>query len=142
MEWFLGDYSNLVYLVFGWILGQIGRWIQYRKETPIELRKRPWEKKKTFRTLPRAWDAVFSKDRHYWLKIILKDGTKIGGYYGPNSFTSNYPHEDDIYIEDVWNLDEGETYEKHVPKGLLVERKEISHIEVYQVEIEKGGEER
>lgn len=134
------DWSNLVYLVSGWILAQIGQWLRHRRETPIEHRERPWEKVETFETLPRAWDAVFSKDRCYWLRIILKEGTKIGGYYGPNSFASSYPHGDDVYVEDVWNLDEGETHKEHTPKGLLVERKEISRIEVYQVE--EGDRER
>jgi hypothetical protein len=124
----------LLTLFIGWALSEGGLWLRYRRETEIENRERVWEKAETFEKIPRAWDYVFSKDRCYWLKIILKDGSKIGGYYGNKSFTSNYPHKDDLFVEDIWKLDEKETYNEHDPRGLLVEREEISYIEIYKIE--------
>jgi hypothetical protein len=34
----------------------------------------------------------------------LKDGNKIAGTYGENSFTSSYPSEEQIFLEETWVL--------------------------------------
>jgi len=114
-------------------MSEFSWWIHFRREIAIENRQRVWEKEKTFEKLPTAWDYVFSKDCCYWLKIILKDGSKIAGFYGTNSFSSSYPHKDDIFLENIWKLDEGETFNDHENRGLLVERNEISYIEIYNI---------
>ena len=48
--------------------------------------------------IPGPWDFVFKKRKAYWMKIYLKNGDVIGGYYGENSFVSSYPHCKEIYI--------------------------------------------
>jgi len=126
--------------LFGWSLGEGSRWLRYRRETAIELRKRPWEKAETFNLYPGAWDYLFSKDEHYWLRITSRENIIFGGYYGSNSFASSYPHDADIYVEDVWNISDGEIYEKHQPRGLLIERKNILCIEVCGIEEEGESE--
>jgi hypothetical protein len=124
----------LLTALFGWALGEGSRWLRYKKETAIELRQRPWEKAEGFSIYPRAWDDLFSKGKHCWLRITLNESIIFGGYFGNNSFASSYPHDDDIYIEDVWNLSAGETYENHQTRGLLIERKKILYMEILKVE--------
>ncbi len=126
----------LLSALFGWALGESTRWLRYRRETAIDLRQRPWEKAEAFNIYPRAWDALFSKGEHCWLRITSHENIIHGGYYGNNSFASSYPHDDDIYVEDVWNLSDGETYEKHQTRGLLIERKNILCMEIFKVEEE------
>lgn len=54
----------------------------------------------------RAWDDVFGMQRTYWVIVHLKDGRRIGGVYSTNSFASSNPAQPEIYIEEVWNLDD------------------------------------
>jgi hypothetical protein len=128
------SYTNVIFVILGWALNEFGKWLQYHREVSLELKKKEWQKSKTFITLPRAWDKVFSQDQCYWLFITLKDGTVFGGYYGSLSCAASYPHDNDLYVQDVWNISNGETYEKHVNRGLLIERNNILHMEISQVE--------
>ena len=48
--------------------------------------------------IPKAWDSYFSRGIPCWVLITLNDGTKIGGFWGPNSFVSSFPSPEDIYI--------------------------------------------
>ena len=38
--------------------------------------------------------------------IHLKDGRRIGGRFDENSSASSFPAKEQIYIEEVWELDE------------------------------------
>lgn len=52
---------------------------------------------------PRAWDHVFAGKRDGWVRLKLKSGSWVGGGYatsaeGISSYTSGYPHDQDLYI--------------------------------------------
>ena len=53
----------------------------------------------------KPWDYVFGKREVYWVVVNLKNGIKIGGMYNENSFSSSYPSNEQIYLEQVWKLD-------------------------------------
>lgn len=55
---------------------------------------------------PKAWDYVFTRSREYFVLLTLKSGERIGGLYGRNSFTSSFPHPEQIFIEQVWRLED------------------------------------
>ena len=64
--------------------------------------------------------------------ISLKNGKKIAGVYGNNSFASAYPREQEIYIEEVWHLSEdGKNFVSKVDRtgGVLILGDEISSVE-------------
>jgi hypothetical protein len=42
----------------------------------------------------------------YWVRVHLKDQRRIGGRYAGKSFTSHSPAPAEIYLEEVWNVDE------------------------------------
>ncbi len=42
----------------------------------------------------------------------LKDGNKIAGTYGENSFTSSYPSEEQIFLEETWVLNKEGRFER------------------------------
>ncbi|MBF4328079.1 hypothetical protein EAY16_22670, partial [Vibrio anguillarum] len=42
----------------------------------------------------KPWDYFFAQGKCYWVKVILNNGTVIGGYYGPTSFASSSPAEE------------------------------------------------
>ncbi|MBI3195332.1 MAG: hypothetical protein HYZ34_12835 [Ignavibacteriae bacterium] len=54
----------------------------------------------------KPWDRLFGQRKAYWVIIHLKDGRKIGGKYAKRSFSSTYPAEEQIYIEEVWEIDQ------------------------------------
>ena len=54
----------------------------------------------------KPWDYVFSRRQAYWVIVHLRDGRKIGGRFDRKSFASSYPADEQIYIEEVWRLDE------------------------------------
>ncbi|MCX6998843.1 MAG: DUF6338 family protein [Candidatus Sumerlaeota bacterium] len=80
----------------------------------------------------KPWDYVFSKREPYWIKIFLKDGTKIGGKYAGKSFTSSAPAEEQIYLEETWILNDkgGLERPKKRTAGVIITSKEISYIEL------------
>jgi hypothetical protein len=79
----------------------------------------------------KPWDFVFSQRKSYWLKVVLNDGTTIAGRYGPKSFASSAPAEEQIYLEESWLLNDkgGFMREKNNTEGVIVLSKEIAYIE-------------
>ncbi len=47
-----------------------------------------------------AWDYKFSQKQGCWVTVHLKDGRKLGGKFGKNSFASSFPRKKELYIED------------------------------------------
>lgn len=79
----------------------------------------------------KPWDFVFSRRESCYVIIFLKGGRRIGGYYGPESFVSSYPYEEQIFIEKVWRVDEEEGFiEEHTrTKGMMISGANIETIE-------------
>lgn len=79
----------------------------------------------------KAWDYVFGKRRAYWVIVNLKDGTKIGGMYGPDSFASSAPAEEQIFLEEQWVLSEEGGFDRPVEQtsGIMILGSEIRSIE-------------
>lgn len=113
--------------------------------TPLLLQKVlkfDWLNRRIILPTPKAWDSVFSKRKSYWVILHLKDGRDIGGVYSIKSFTSSYPHSQDIYIEEVWRLSETGIFMEAVPgsEGLLISADEILALEFFKYEQSGGGE--
>jgi len=51
--------------------------------------------------IPSAWDRVFSNITTKWVIVRLKNGGRIYGYLGTNSYASSDPQERDLYISHV-----------------------------------------
>lgn len=90
----------------------------------------------------KPWDYVFSKREKYWVKIVLKDGTKIGGKYAEKSFTSNAPAEEQIYLEESWIVNDkgGLERPKNRTAGVIVLSDEIAYIELMKYNEDKTNE--
>jgi hypothetical protein len=80
------------------------------------------------------WDYVFQQRRPYWVIVTLKDGMKIAGRYAENSFVSNYPSKEQIYLEETWHLNKYNGFDrpKNDSSGTIVVTSEIAHIELFQ----------
>jgi len=79
------------------------------------------------------WDWHFSKREAYWVIVILKDGRKIGGKFGLESRASASPKSKEIYIEDIWKLDENCKFIESIKrnKGVLITDNNILTIEFF-----------
>ncbi len=80
----------------------------------------------------KPWDYVFGKKSSFWVIIHLKDGRSIGGKFDTESFASSFPSEEQIYLEEVWYL-ENKKFKNPIPrsKGIIVLKDEISSIEFF-----------
>lgn len=91
--------------------------------------------KKFIRNLtPTAWDHVFESNENYWVIIHLSDGRRIGGKYYTQSFATAHPEEPQIYLEEVWKLDEHGAFIARVDrsKGVVVFGKDMTSIEFFE----------
>lgn len=84
--------------------------------------------------IQKPWDYVFGKKYAYWIIIHLKDGRRIGGRFDTCSFASSYPSEEQIYLEEVWKLDENCKFVEHIErsKGILILGEEILAVEFFK----------
>ena len=80
----------------------------------------------------KPWDHVFSKRQTHWMIVTLKNGNKIAGKYGPASFVSSYPAEEQIYLEEEWVLNEDEGFDRMVEQtaGIIIMPSEIALVEL------------
>lgn len=82
----------------------------------------------------KPWDYVFSKRESCWIIVHLKDERRIGGKYDTKSFSSSAPAEEQIYLEEVWTLDDNGNFLEQVQrsKGIIIMREDITAIEFFK----------
>jgi hypothetical protein len=85
--------------------------------------------------IPAAWDYAFSKLRRgtfIWVK--LHTGTEYAGKMGRYSFASSSSTERDLYLEEVWRInDEDEPWTLMEPvRGVLLCGKDIQRVEIFK----------
>jgi len=85
-----------------------------------------------------AWDWFFLASTRakskYWIIVHLKDGRKVAGRYGDYSFVSSSPGRQEIYLDEVWELDETDGAFKHkVPytRGILLLNDSFTMVEFF-----------
>lgn len=81
----------------------------------------------------KPWDFVFSQRKEYWVIATLKNGKKIAGWYGYNSFASSTPASEQIYLEQSWELNSDGRFEKRHEQtaGVIILSKEIEVLELF-----------
>jgi hypothetical protein len=69
---------------------------------------RSFIKQKIMNPIPKAWDIFFGRRKPCFMMIHLKNGEVIGGLYAYDSAASSYPEKEDLYLQEIWELnDEG-----------------------------------
>ncbi|MFZ5947463.1 MAG: DUF6338 family protein [Stygiobacter sp.] len=83
--------------------------------------------------IAKPWDYFFGKKEAAWVIIHLKNGKMIGGKYSTDSFASSYPDKEQIYLEEVWKLDENGVFISKIErtKGIIIIGDDISSIEFF-----------
>ncbi len=70
------------------------------------LRTSPFLRRWILSPAPSGWDHFFHKRQACFVLFHLKTGKMLGGFFGTGSFASAYPANPDIYVEQVWRVDE------------------------------------
>jgi len=91
--------------------------------------------------IPTAWDYKFARMAGEWVLVVLKDGTKFAGFCGARSFASSIPNERDLFIQEIFDIDEDNRW---IPteKSVLIAHSEIRTVEFWPVKKENPNEQR
>ncbi len=90
-------------------------------------------------TLPhptaRPWEYVFGLRKPFWIIATLKDGKKIGGLYGFQSFASSAPAPEQLYLEETWelNADGGFERPRENTAGIMILADDVDTLEFFNV---------
>lgn len=77
-----------------------------------------------------AWDWKFGDISDCWVLVVLKNGTQWAGYLGEQSFISSDPSERDIYIQQVYEVDEDNNWTPRL-SGVWIANGEIQSVEFW-----------
>jgi len=83
----------------------------------------------------KPWDYVFAKRESYWVIVNLRNGQKVGGRFGEKSFASSYPAKEQIYLEEVWELDEKGKFLNPIKRSrgtIILSDKDILSLEFFK----------
>lgn len=86
-------------------------------------------KLKTFEQhhIPTAWDYLFSKVRPAWVVVTLKNGSKVYGFMGVDSYLSSESEERDIYISHTLQVGaDGQMEFVNNTRGVYIAASEVS----------------
>lgn len=84
-------------------------------------------------TEPSAWDFKFKNISSEWVIVTLKNDKIISGFLGSLSYISQNEKERDIYISEVFEIDENNKWtRKKNTDGILIKAEEIKYIEFFK----------
>lgn len=145
LDWYLdGTIAEHWFATYAWILFVIFIWPVLVGVATSVLIPKPWVDQQLDRIglgyvdrTPSAWDYAVRDRRTKWVKVYLRDGSVLGGWFGTDSFASLYSPRKDIYLEQMWILQNGETFveEQVNTDGVWIGHDVISHI-VFQIGVD------
>jgi hypothetical protein len=106
-------------------------------------RVRPWALKKLDidlgHSVPSAWEQLFGgsrgalERRGLLLRVTLKDGRIVGGFFGDASLAGYTEDRRDLFIEERWSLNHNDWFEAPVPasRGVWLSDEQIQSVEAY-----------
>jgi Family of unknown function (DUF6338) len=92
---------------------------------------------------PTPWDWFFSnRAGNYFVRFHRKEGKDLGGYFGDNSFAASSPNAQQIYVEEVWRLDEDGKFIERVEgtEGAILSSEDCELIEFFETREARDGE--
>jgi len=95
-----------------------------------------WARQWLQHPMPSAWDFFFTKRKPCWILFHLKNGERFGGYFGPESFASSFPGSPDVYVQDVWRVDERGRFTERVEGnfGMVIRYEDCHFTELFNAE--------
>lgn len=124
--WTICHYA-VVPLLIGWLIAfMLQKGLDYRIAKLLKL--------EFFHHIPAAWDYTFSQMQpNTYVLATLKDGSRVGGIMGSDSFASSSKDERDLLIEDIWTVDPKKGWQQANPRrSALLVGNEIHYIEFFR----------
>ncbi len=89
--------------------------------------------------IPKPWDYFFSKKEGCFILIHLNNGAKIGGLFSSDSYASSFPNKEDLFIEQVWEINDKGEFIKEIEgtRGLWVSNSCFEYLEFFKIEYEE-----
>ena len=79
-----------------------------------------------------AWDYTFARLRgDHFVMVTLSDGSTVGGIYGSHSFASSDPTERDLFLQEIYDVDDGSWSKRPEHQAILIPSKEIKHVQIW-----------
>jgi Family of unknown function (DUF6338) len=80
-----------------------------------------------------AWDEFFLRRQSCWIIVHLKDGRRMGGYFGERSFAGLYPNSGHLYVQELWKLGPDGEFETKIQRseGIVLRPDDYQMIEVF-----------
>jgi hypothetical protein len=84
--------------------------------------------------IPKPWDVVFRELGESWIIAHMADGRRIGGRYAKGSQASSYPADEQLYLKEVWRLDEEGRFIDKVDRtgGVIVGMRDVQALEFFE----------
>jgi hypothetical protein len=90
---------------------------------------------------PRAWDFAFKQGGPFYVRVKLRDGERLGVFFGEYSFASAYPEPEDLFLEEAWRLGDDGSFLEPIAgtAGLLIPLMSVDLVELLQPEEASGN---
>ncbi len=88
-----------------------------------------------FDPVPTAWDGAFRERSTGFVRVRLKSGTWVGGWYGRRSRASAYPNQPDLYLESAYMMGNDGSFGPRVQAtgGVYVSMTDVEVLEFVEV---------
>jgi Family of unknown function (DUF6338) len=85
----------------------------------------------------------FQTGRSFYVRLKLRDGERLGGFFEDESFASAYPEEQDLFLQEAWRLAEDGSFVERMrgSQGVLVRQDTIDFVELLTPEEVRDGQE-
>lgn len=135
--------AALITLVLPVVIAVVGlRWRSSRKVRPFVLH---FIGVSPSHSVSSGWNEAFGREGSPMLRVTLKDGRVVGGYFGDGSLAGYSEHAQDLFISERWSINPENDWFVEAARGtegLWIGRDEIASIEFYERPSDKAdGEE-
>lgn len=91
-------------------------------------------KNKTRRkAMKKSWDFYFQFNYRCFILVHLNDNSMVGGLFSKQSFASAYPQNEDIYIQEVWEISNKGEFKNPIEDtlGVWISKENIKYVEFF-----------
>ena len=94
-----------------------------------------WVPRISYNPTPRAWDHAFKEAPECYVRLLMTDGSWLGGLYGAKSFVSSYPEPREIFIQEAWSMKPDGAFDMKQPQtiGMYVRCDDVRSIEFVSI---------
>lgn len=104
----------------------------------VEARLARRRRQARFGTAPTAWDALFVRRGSCFVRVRLRSGLWVGGWYGNASATATFPHPTDLYLQAQYTMNDDGTFGPRVPgtAGVYVRGEDVEVLEILEATVQ------